>query len=141
VLGTDHEYGACDRVWRYLAGRQGFAYRRAAVPVPVTTPADLADQVWAAVTEQTRVLYLSHITSATALTFPVADLCRRARGAGILTLVDGAHAPGQLPLDLEALGADCYTGNCHKWLCAPKGAAFLHVRPEVQPLVEPLVVS
>ncbi len=141
VLSTDHEYGACDRTWRFLAGKHGFGYRQATVPVPVTSPAAVVDEVWSAVTDATRVLFISHITSVTALIFPVAELCRRARAAGILTLVDGAHAPGQIPLDLAAVGADFYTGNCHKWLCAPKGAAFLHARPDVQPLVEPLVVS
>lgn len=141
VLGTDHEYGACDRTWRYLADRQGFDYRQALVKVPVTTPVALVEQVLSAVSRRTKVLYFSHITSATALTFPVAEICRRARAAGILTLVDGAHVPGQLPLDLAAVGADFYTGNCHKWLGSPKGAAFLYARPEVQALVEPLVVS
>src|SRR5262249_25691422 len=82
----------------------------------------------------------SHVTSRTALRFPVEEICRRARAAGILTAVDGAHAPGQLDLDLDDLGADFYTGNCHKWLCAPKGAGFLWVRPEHQPVIAPLRV-
>jgi isopenicillin-N epimerase len=141
VLTTDHEYGACDRVWRYLAGRQGYTVRHAEVPVPVTTPEAVADAIWSGVSERTRVLFFSHISSATALIFPVVELCRRARAAGILTVVDGAHAPGQVHLDLTAVGADFYTGNCHKWLCAPKGAAFLHARPEVQDLVGPLIVG
>lgn len=141
VLSTDHEYGACDRTWRYLAGRQGFTYRRAAIPVPVTSKAEVVEQVWSAVGDRTRVLFLSHISSSTSLILPVEELCRRARVAGILTVVDGAHAPGQIPLDLAAVGADYYTGNCHKWLCAPKGAAFLHARPEAQAMLQPLVVS
>src|SRR5205807_283463 len=88
-----------------------------------------------------RGLFVSHITSKTARRFPVEGLVSRAREAAIVSVVDGAHVPGQLPLALEELGADAYAGNCHKWLCAPKGAGFLHVRPELQPEIEPLVVS
>jgi isopenicillin-N epimerase len=101
----------------------------------------LADLLWAGVTGRTRVIFLSHVTSPTALRLPVAEIALRARAAGILTLVDGAHAPGQIDLDLPALGVDFYTGNLHKWLCAPKGAGFLWARREVQGLIEPLVVS
>jgi isopenicillin-N epimerase len=141
VLGNDHEYGAVARTWRFLCGQRGASYRPAPLTLPVTTPEALIEQVWAGVTERTRVLVVSHITSPTALTLPVAELCRRARARGILTVVDGAHAPGQVPLDVAAIGADFYTGNCHKWLCAPKGAAFLHAQPARQPLLKPLVVS
>jgi len=105
------------------------------------SPAQFVERFWAGVTPRTRLIFLSHISSPTALVFPVAEICLRARRANILTVVDGAHAPGQLPLDLSALGADIYAAACHKWLCAPKGSAFLYARHEVQPLLDPLVVS
>jgi isopenicillin-N epimerase len=141
ILTTDHEYGAMDRMWRFLCRKTGAVYRTVPLPLPVTTPAALADRLWAGVTPRTRVLFFSHITSPTALILPARELCRRARAAGLLSIVDGAHALGQIPLDLEDLGADFYTANAHKWLCAPKGSAFLYARPAVQSLVEPLVVS
>jgi isopenicillin-N epimerase len=140
VLTTDHEYGACDAAWEWVCRRAGARYVRVSVPLPFHREA-FADRILAAVTPRTRLIFLSHITSATALILPLGELCRRARQLGVLTLVDGAHAPGHIPLDLDALGADFYTGNCHKWLCAPKGAAFLHARPEHQRVLEALVVS
>lgn len=141
VLTTDHEYGALDRMWRFLCRKSGAVYRQQPVPVPVTTGDDLVERVWAGVTPRTRVLFLSHITSPTALILPVPELCERARAAGIISIVDGAHTVGQLPLDVEAIGADFFASNAHKWLCAPKGTAFVHVRHSIQDLVEPLVVS
>ncbi len=141
VVTTDHEYGACDRAWRSVCHHRDAVYRRVSIPLPVTTHDDVVERLWSAVGPRTRLLYISHITSPTALTFPVEALCARARQAGILSLVDGAHAPGQLPLDLAAVGADFYTGNCHKWLCAPKGAGFLYARPEVRNMIMPLVIS
>ncbi|MBK8025297.1 MAG: aminotransferase class V-fold PLP-dependent enzyme [Chloroflexi bacterium] len=141
ILTTDHEYGAIDKTWQFLCGKTGAVIVRHKVEVPVTTHDDFVESLWSAVTPRTRVISISHITSPTALRFPVEAICRRAREAGILTLIDGAHAPGQIPLDMEAIGADFYTGNCHKWLCAPKGAGFLYARPEHHAASEPLVVS
>lgn len=140
VVATDHEYGACDNTWAFVCRHTGAHYRKVEIPLPFQS-GDFVDRVWSAVTPRTRVLFLSHLCSATGLIFPLQELCRRAREADILTLVDGAHAPGHIPLDLEELGADFYTGNCHKWLCAPKGAAFLHARPERHFLLEAPVVS
>jgi isopenicillin-N epimerase len=141
LLGTSHEYGAVERTWRFVCQKQGAIYKSQHITLPVTTPEALVDQLWERVTARTRVLVVSHITSPTALIFPVALICQRAREQGILTVIDGAHAPGQIDLSLEALGADFYLGNCHKWLAAPVGSGFLFAQPERQALLEPLIVS
>ncbi|HMO59594.1 MAG TPA: aminotransferase class V-fold PLP-dependent enzyme [Roseiflexaceae bacterium] len=141
VLTTNHEYGAVDRTWQYNLERSGARYVVQPIDLPLSSAAAIVEQIWAGVTERTKVIALSHITSPTALIMPIGEICRRARAAGILTVIDGAHAPGQIDVDVEALGADFYGGNCHKWLCAPKGAGFLYARPEHQQMLEPLVVS
>jgi isopenicillin-N epimerase len=141
ILTTDHEYGALDYTWEFMCSKTGACYRPHPVPLPVTTHADFVESFWSAVTPRTRVIYISHMTSPTALIFPVEEVCRRARAAGILTIVDGAHIPGHIPLDLTALDADFYSGNFHKWLCAPRGSAFLYVKRGHHRLIEPLVIS
>lgn len=141
ILTTDHEYGALNLTWKFVCQKTGARYVQQPIPLPVTTQEAFIETLWKAVTPNTCVIFLSHITSPTALIFPLTEICRRARERGILTVIDGAHVPGQLALDLTALGADFYSGNCHKWLCSPKGAAFLWVRPEQQALIEPLVIS
>ena len=141
ILTTDHEYGACNSTWEFACQKTSAVYIHQPIPLPVHSAEAVVGQFWQGVTPRTKVIYLSHITSPTALRMPVEAICARARQNGILTVVDGAHAPGQLPLDLEAVGADFYVGNCHKWMLSPKGAGFLHARREVQHLIEPLVVS
>ena len=141
VLATDHEYGACDRTWDFLCRKRGASYIRQPIPLPVSSQDEILERFWEGVTHRTKVIFLSHISSPTALRFPVKEICRRARLAGIRTLIDGAHAPGQIPVDLASIRADFYAGNCHKWMMSPKGAGFLHARQEVQGMVEPLVVS
>jgi len=141
ILTSDHEYGACDYTWEFICQQSGASYRHHPIPLPANSPEDIAEQFWADVRPNTRLIFLSHITSPTALTLPVQNICARARSAGILTFIDGAHAPGQIPLDLSSLQADFYTGNCHKWMLSPKGAGFLYAAPSVQSMLEPLVVS
>jgi isopenicillin-N epimerase len=141
ILTTNHEYGACDYTWEFCCKKTGATYTHQPISLPARTTEEITEQFWQAVTPHTKVIYLSHITSPTALRMPVEIICARARQMGIMTLVDGAHAPGQIPLDLDALGADWYVGNLHKWALSPKGAGFIYARPEVQHLVEPLIVS
>ncbi|GAB4494874.1 MAG: aminotransferase class V-fold PLP-dependent enzyme [Anaerolineales bacterium] len=141
VLTSDHEYGACDLTWEFVCARSGAKYIHQPIHLPAQTENEIVRQFWAGVTQQTRVIYLSHITSPTALRLPVEQICALAREAGILTVIDAAHSPGQIPVDLQALGADIVFGNLHKWMMSPKGAAFLYARREIQPQLEPLVVS
>jgi len=141
ILSTDHEYGAAVRAWRFVSRLSGARLIEYPLPTPVTTPEAAAATFWAGVTDRTKVIFLSHITSPTALILPVAEICRRARAAGIVTVIDGAHALGQIDLDMQALGGDFYMSNAHKWLLAPKGCAFLYARAGCQHMLDPLVVS
>ena len=141
ILTTNHEYGACDYTWEFVCAKTGARYVHQEISIPVHSSDEMLEEFWMGVTPRTKIIYLSHITSPTALTLPIAKICERARKAGILTLVDGAHTPGQIDLNLEQIGADWYVGNCHKWLMSPKGAGFLYARSEVQNMIEPLVIS
>jgi isopenicillin-N epimerase len=141
ILTSDHEYGACNNLWDFICQKTGAHYVQQPIPLPVSDPSQIVEQLWRGVTPHTKIIFLSHISSPTALKFPVEEVCRRARQAGLLTLIDGAHAPGQIPLDLQAIQPDFYVGNCHKWMLSPKGAGFLYTRPERQNMLEPLVVS
>ncbi len=141
LLTTNHEYGAVDKMWDYISSKTGLKIVRHEIPLPVTTREELIEAFWADVTPNTRMISISHVTSATALAFPIKEICARARAVGIPTVIDGAHAPGQMLVDLDDIGADFYTGNCHKWMCAPKGSGFLYVRPEWHDKIDPLVIS
>lgn len=141
VLGTDLEYGACERAWEWNLEQRGARYLRARVPLPVGSPDDVVEAIFAAVTPRTRAIYLSHITSGTALRLPIEAVAARAREQGILTVIDGAHAIGQIPVDLDASGVDLYSGNSHKWLCAPKGSGILYARPEHHVWLQSPIVS
>jgi isopenicillin-N epimerase len=141
ILTTDHEYGACENTWEFICRKTGGIYIHQPIGLPIDSVEAFIDHLWQGVTAKTKLIFLSQISSPTAQLLPVEAVCRRARREGILTFVDGAHAPGQIQVDMQGIGADFYTGNAHKWMLSPKGAAFLYVRRQAQPLIQPLVVS
>jgi len=141
ILGTNHEYGACQKTFEHICRTTSALYRIQPISVPVNSAEEIIDELWRGVTKNTKLIFISHISSPTAIHFPTTEICHRAREAGILTLIDGAHAPGQINVNLREIDADFYTGNCHKWMLGPKGSGFLYTRPELQEMIEPLVVS
>jgi isopenicillin-N epimerase len=141
ILLLDHGYGAVRKTARHVAARTGAVIAEAALPFPRPDDAAIVAAVAQALTPRTRLLILDHITSPSALVLPVAELTRLAREAGVRVLIDGAHAPGQIALDLGAIGADWYVGNCHKWLMAPKGCGFLWARADRRDGLHPVTIS
>lgn len=141
LLCTDHGYNACNNVLLHAAEQAGARVVRARVPFPLSSPDEVVAAVLAAASPRTRLALLDHITSPTGLIFPIARLVAALAARGIETIVDGAHAPGMVPLNLRSLGAAFYTGNLHKWCCAPKGAAFLFVRRDQQDKIHPTIIS
>ncbi|MBT3274117.1 MAG: aminotransferase class V-fold PLP-dependent enzyme [Spirochaetales bacterium] len=139
VLSTDQEYGSLVHTWDLVCKMRGAKYVPMQVDFPITSEEEVVEAIWSGVTDRTKVLFLSHITSSTALKFPVERLIEKARERDILTIIDGAHAPGQIPLDMRTIGADFYVGNCHKWMMAPKSVGFLYARKEVHDLLVPQV--
>ncbi|MFN0031201.1 MAG: aminotransferase class V-fold PLP-dependent enzyme [Flavobacteriales bacterium] len=141
VLTTDIEYGAMDRTWHYYAAQKGFAYKRQHIELPLKSVDDFCEKFWRGLTPKTKAIHISHITSSTALILPVKQICQRANELGLITIVDGAHVPGHIPLHLQDLQVDYYTGACHKWMMTPKGCSFLYARKELQHALDPLIVG
>ncbi|MGJ3245012.1 MAG: aminotransferase class V-fold PLP-dependent enzyme [Elainellaceae cyanobacterium] len=141
VLVTNHEYNACRNALEFVANRSGATVVVASIPFPITSSDIIMERVLGHVSSRTKLVLLDHVTSPTAIIMPIQQLVAELNQRGVATLIDGAHAPGMVPLMLDRLGADYYTGNCHKWLCAPKGAAFLYVRPDRQSHIHPLAIS
>jgi isopenicillin-N epimerase len=141
ILTTDIEYGACDRTWEYYCAQKGAEYVKQKITLPITSKEKFIEEFFAGITPKTKAVFISHITSATALKLPVHEICAIAKQKGLITFVDGAHGPAQTEVNLATLQADFYTGACHKWMMAPKGCSFLYAHKTVQPMCDPLVVS
>lgn len=141
ILITNHTYNACRNAVNFIANRTGAKIIVADIPFPLQSFQEITDAILVCVSSKTKLALLDHITSITALIFPIEILVKELANRGIDTLVDGAHVPGHILLNINSIGASYYTGNCHKWLCAPKGAAFLYVRPDKQEQIRPLIIS
>jgi isopenicillin-N epimerase len=141
ILATDLEYGALDRTWNYYCQKAGARYARTPIRLPVQSKEAFLEDFWKGYSKKTKAIFISHITSSTGLILPAKEICAEAKKRGLRTIVDGAHVPGHIDLDLATLGADIYVGACHKWMMAPKGASFLYVNRENQHWIDPLVIS
>tara|TARA_Y100000996_G_scaffold411763_1_gene396518 strand:- start:1147 stop:2298 length:1152 start_codon:yes stop_codon:yes gene_type:complete len=140
VLSSNHEYGAVEKTWEFVSRKKGFSYKKIDVSIPFSKD-DFIESIKNNINTNTKVIFLSHITSPTAIIFPVKEICALAKELGIISIIDGAHAPAHIDLDIKTLGVDIYTGACHKWMLCPKGVSFLYCSKEMQESLEPLVVS
>lgn len=141
ILSTNQEYGAMDRTWNFFCRKTGAKYIRQDISLPVTSKEQILEEFWKGYTSNTKVVFINEISSATALIFPVKEICEKAQELGLITIVDGAHVPGHINLNITEINPDFYTGTLHKWMLAPKGSSFLYVKKEFQNDIDPLVVS
>jgi len=141
VLMSSHEYGALVRSWSEWGIKKNIKIVQQEVELPLTTENKFIENIWRGITPKTKVIFLSHITSATGLIFPVEKIISLAKEKGIMTIIDGAHVPAHIPLNIHKINCDFYTGALHKWLCGPKGASFLYVKKKHQHWVKPLIYS
>jgi len=141
ILTTNHEYGAMDRTWNFYCEKSGAKYVRQSITLPVVSKEVILEEFWKGYTSKTKIIFLNQFSSATALIFPVKEICDRAKELGLITIVDGAHVPGHIDLNIQDLNPDFYTGTLHKWVLAPKGCSFLYVKKNFQEIIDPLIVS
>ena len=141
ILTTNHEYGAMDRTWNFYCKKNGVKYVRQEISLPIVSKEQIIEEFWKGYNSNTKVIFLNQISSSTALIFPVKEICDKARRIGLITIIDGAHVPGHIDLNIKELNPDFYTGTLHKWMLAPKGSSFLYVKNEFQEGIDPLVVS
>jgi isopenicillin-N epimerase len=141
ILTTNHEYGAMDRTWHFYCKKSGAKYIRQEIALPVVSKEQIIEDFWKGYTPNTKVIFLNQMSSSTALIFPVKEICDKAKQLGLITIVDGAHVPGHIDLNISDLNPDYYTGTVHKWMLTPKGSSFLYVKKELQESLDPLVVS
>ncbi len=141
ILTTDLEYGAMDKTWEYYGKQKGFNYIKQKISLPLTDKEYFIHEFFKGYSDRTKAIFISQITSSTGLIFPVKEICEEAKNRGLITIVDGAHVPGHIPLDLNDLKVDYYTGACHKWMMAPKGCSFLYARKEHHDDLDPLIIS
>ncbi len=141
ILATDQEYGAVDKAFNYYCKKTGAKYIRQKINLPLLSKEQFIEDFWKGLSTKTKVVCLSQITSSTALIFPVKEICEKAKELGLITIIDGAHVPAHIDLDLSKIKADVYTGACHKWMLAPKGSSFLYASKEIQNSLDPLIIS
>lgn len=141
ILSTNHEYGAMDRTWNFYFKKSGAKYIRQEISLPIVSKEQIIEEFWKGYNSNTKVIFLNQISSSTALIFPVKEICDKAQELGLITIIDGAHVPGHIDLNIQELDPDFYTGTLHKWMLAPKGSSFLYVKKEFQADIDPLVVS
>lgn len=141
ILSTNHEYGAMDRTWNFYCKKSGAKYIRQEISLPIESKEQILEEFWKGYSKNTKVVFINQYSSSTALIFPVKEICKRAKELGLITIIDGAHVPGHIDLNIQDLDPDYYTGTLHKWMLSPKGSSFLYVKKEHQNQLEPLVVS
>jgi len=141
ILTTNHEYGAMDRTWNFYCKKSGAKYIRQNISIPIVSKQQIIEEFWKGYTPKTKIIFLNQISSSTALIFPVKEICEKARELGLITIIDGAHVPGHIDLNITDLNPDFYTGTLHKWMLAPKGSSFLYVKKSFQEMLDPLIVG